>query len=118
MTIEQLPLIMIRALTITIVIECLAAWILRVRNRHDLTVVVLVNLMTNPLVVSIGAAVLVFAGRDMLMPATLAMEALVVIVECMVYSKTIDTECNAFVLSLVCNAASYMIGEILNRLFF
>ena len=118
MTLEQLPLIMLRALAFTILIECAAAWLFGVRTKRDQTTVVLVNLLTNPLVVSLGAATSLWIGIKAVRPVTLVMEALVVVIEGAVYKKTLVSERNPYVLSLICNLASFLIGEILNRYVF
>lgn len=118
MTLEQLPLIMLRALALTILIECAAAWLLGLRTKRDQTTVVLVNLLTNPLVVSLGAAVSVWIGIRAVRPVTLVMEAAVVIIEGAVYRKTLITDRNPYAVSLICNLASFLIGEVLNRYVF
>lgn len=115
---EQLPLIMLRALVITILLECAAAWTLGVRTKRDQTTVVLANMLTNPLVVSIGAAVRFFIGIRALLPATLIMEIAVWIVEGRVYKKTLKADRDPYVISLVCNLTSFLVGEVLNRYVF
>ena len=118
MTLEQLPLIMLRALVLTILIECAVAWLLGVRTKRDQTTVVLVNLLTNPLVVSLGAATSLWLGFKAVRPVTLALEVLVVVVEGAVYRKTLTTDRNPYAVSLICNLASFLIGEVLNRYVF
>ena len=114
MTLEQLPLIMIRALALTILIECAAGWMLGVRDRRGQGVIVLANLMTNPLVVSLGAAVQLFAGREYLAPVTIAMEIIAVIAEGFVYSRHLTSKTDPYILSLACNLSSYLIGAVIN----
>lgn len=118
MTLEQLPLIMLRALVLTAAVECAVAWLIGVRDKRGQSVVVLVNLLTNPLVVSIGAAVLYFAGPGALLTVTLVMEVIVVAVEGMVYHKMAVNVRNPFLISLICNLSSYVAGELLNRFVF
>ena len=118
MTIEQLPLIMLRALALTVIIECAAAWLLGVRNRHDQIIVMLANLATNPVVVSAGAAVMVFWGYDKLLPCTLVMEVIAVAVEAAIYRRNISTGISPVMLSIVCNLTSYLLGELFNRVLF
>ena len=118
MTLEQLPLIMLRALALTILIECAAAWLLGVRTKRDQTIVVLANCLTNPLVVSLGAATQVFIGLSAVRPVTLVMEAAAWAAEGTVYKRTLVSDRSPYVLSLVCNLASYLIGEVLNRYVF
>ena len=50
---------MIKCLLCTIVIELLMAVIIKVKNNKDLVNIILVNIVTNPLVVSIPVVVLV-----------------------------------------------------------
>ena len=118
MTIEQLPLIMLRALVLTAAVECAAAWLIGVRDKRGQSVVVLANLLTNPLVVSIGAAVLFFAGSGALLAVTLIMEVVVVAVEGIVYDKMTVNVRNPFLISFICNLSSYVTGELLNRFVF
>lgn len=118
MTLEQLPLIMLRALVLTIFVEGIAAWLLGVRTSRGQTTVALANLLTNPLVVSAGAAVQFFISPRALLPATLLMEAAVLFTEGAIYKKHLDVDMNPFAVSFVCNLASYGIGEILNRFVF
>ena len=118
MTLEQLPLIMLRALALTIVIEGIAAWLLGVRSSRDQVTVALANLLTNPLVVSAGAAVQFFINRSALLPAMLLMEIAVVFIEGAIYKKHLSMKTNPFIVSFVRNLASYGIGEILNRFIF
>ena len=115
MTLEHLPLIMLRAFALTVLVECAAAWCLGVRDCYSQIIVILANLMTNPLVVSGGAVVIVQIGYGALLPAMLVFECMAVMAEGFVYSKKLSVKCNSFLLSLLCNTSSYMIGELLNR---
>ena len=118
MTLEQLPLIMLRALILTLIIECITAWCLGIRSKQDQLVVALANLMTNPVVVAIGAAAAFFIGHGIVLPITIVMEIAVVLIEGVIYSNKLATAKNPYALSLLCNMASYGIGEILNRFIF
>lgn len=118
MTLEQLPLIMLRALVLTVVIEVSVAWLAKVRNRRDLIVVALVNVLTNPLVVSIGAAIALFIGYSYFLPIMIILEITALLVEASIYKKTLISQVNPFLLSLMCNGTSYIIGEFLNHYVF
>lgn len=118
MTLEQLPLIMIRALLITIAVECAVAWLLGVRSLRDQKIVVLANILTNPILVSTEAAVLLFAGRQALLYASVLLEVLAITVEGLVYRKRIRVSTGPLILSLVCNIASVAAGIILDRFIF
>jgi len=118
MTYEQLPLIMLRALALTVIIEGSTAWIMGVRNVRDQGTVALANILTNPLVVSLGAAAMYYIGPRALRPVTLTMEVLVFIAEGYIYKRRITCKADPYVLSLACNLSSYLIGEMLNRFVF
>ena len=53
MTIDELPIVMARCLFFTILIELIVALILKVRDKKDILNIILVNTMTNPLLVSL-----------------------------------------------------------------
>lgn len=109
---------MLRALFLTVIIECCTAWVLGVRSMRDQTTVMLANVLTNPLVVSAGAAVQFFMGYEYLLPAVLAMEIAAVAAEGLVYRGRLSAGTHPFMLSMICNLISYTAGEILNRLVF
>ena len=118
MTLEYLPLIMLRAFALTLAIECAVAYVMGCRSGRSQRTVVLVNLLTNPLLVSVGAAVSYWAGQQYLAIATMFMEIAAVITEAFFYKRERSIEINPLLLSLVCNAASFAAGEILNRFIF
>lgn len=118
MTLEQLPLIMVRALLITVAVECAVAWLLGVRTLRDQKVVVLANILTNPILVSTEAAILLLAGRQALLYASVLLEILAISAEALVYIKRIHANTGPLILSLACNLASVATGEILERFIF
>lgn len=118
MTFEQLPLIMLRALVLTVMIECAAGWLLGVRHRSEQLVIVLANLITNPIVVSGEAAVIFLAGWKALLPAAIVLELMALIAETAIYRKHIGKKPDPLLLSLTCNTVSLLIGEVLNRFVF
>ena len=62
MILLNLPKIMIICLLCTIIIECLVSFILRVKSKKDYLNIILVNILTNPLVVSISVLIQVTQG--------------------------------------------------------
>ena len=62
MLLMNLPKIMIICLTCTIIIECSIAFILRVKTKKDFLNILLVNVLTNPLVVSISSIIQTLYG--------------------------------------------------------
>ncbi len=108
---------MIKCLICTIIIELCGALILKVRDRKDLLNVLLVNILTNPLVVSIPVLILVRYGYKTSMIVLIVLEILTVLVEGFIYLKTLKyKKINPFGLSLILNISSFLIGEIINRI--
>lgn len=118
MTLEYLPIIMLRALVITMVIEATIAWLIGIREKNNLLVVVCVNLITNPLVVSLSAAIRFFVDISLFYPLTLCLEIAAVYIEGVLYRRYLKTNFNPFWISVILNVASYLLGEIINRFVF
>lgn len=115
MTIDELPIVMARCLFFTILIELIVALILKVRDKKDIINIILVNTMTNPLLVSLT----VYITYNRIFNRTLSvivLELLVVLIEGFTYKKVLKyKKINPFILSLILNASSYFIGEIINH---
>ena len=105
---------MIICLICTVVIEVIVALILRVRDKKDLINVVLVNILTNPLVVSISLYVHICYGYRYYRLSMIILEILVLIIEGFIYKKVLKRNINPYLLSLVLNASSYGLGLIIN----
>ena len=117
--ISLLPFIMIRCLILTILIECGIAYLLGVRKKTDVLIVMLVNLLTNPLVVSSVVAVNYFVGRQAAEIFEYVSEIAVFLIEGFIYRKKLDyKKINPFILSLLLNAASYLSGVVFNSIFY
>ena len=114
MTINDLPYVMLKCLVCTIIIELLLALILGVRNKKDLLNVILVNIATNPIVVSLPIFMLVKYGYEARMSSLYILEILTVFVEGFIYKKVLEyKKINFFILSLILNVGSYFIGKFL-----
>jgi len=117
MNISNLPYTMIKCLTCTIVIELCIALILKVKDKKDLLNIVLVNMLTNPLVVSIPVLILVKYGYTYSVISLIILEILTVLVEGFIYFKVLlYKKINPYVLSLILNIASFLIGVVINRI--
>lgn len=118
MNINELPLIMLICLSSTIVIELIMSLLLGIRSKKDILNVILVNIMTNPLVVSI----LMYITYNRLFNITISiiiLEILVVLTEGFTYKKVLTFDkINPYVLSLILNISSYFIGELLNNIIY
>ena len=115
MLINDLPIIMVKCLILTILIEVILAFILGIR-KGDTLIVILVNIMTNPLVVSLPIFMLVRFGTTYRIITLVILELLTIFVEGLVYSKTLNfKKINPYILSLILNIVSYGLGEIINH---
>ncbi len=114
MRLVDLPYVMIQCLLITLIIECSVAFILKYRKK-DLLNVLLVNILTNPIVTTIPVYFNVKYGVTSRNICLIVLELLVLIFEGFIYNKHItNRKINPYLLSLILNASSYLIGEVIN----
>ena len=118
MSINDLPLIMIKCLLCTIIIECIIGIIIGIRSKKDILNVILVNVITNPIVVSLPIYVMIKTSSITNRIRTLlVLEILVVLLEGFIYSKVLKyKKHNPYFISLILNLGSYIIGEVINKI--
>jgi len=115
---NQLPIYMIQCLLITIIAECIIARIFKIEIK-DLIIVLLVNVLTNPLLVSISFSTGIFFGNIYRIIVTIILEILVVFTEGFIYKKILfEKKFNPYTLSLILNISSYIVGWIINYIFY
>lgn len=115
MDLSNLPFIMIRCLLLTIIIELVVGFILGIRDKKDIINIMLVNVITNPIVVITPIIVYLRFGYKFEIITLIILEILTVIVEGLIYRKTLRyNKMNLILFSLILNACSYFIGEIIN----
>lgn len=108
---------MIFCLIITIIIECTVAFILKVRNLKDFFNIIIVNFMTNPLVVSIPVYLNIMYGIKYRNIAYYFLELFAMFSEGYVYKKYLKYDkINPFILSFVLNLTSFLSGEIFGKI--
>ena len=116
--INELPIVMIRSLLITIIIEVVFALILGIKEKKDIINIIIANIITNPLVVSISLYfnfVYLMKGKII---SLIIMELFAFVVEGIIYAKYIKLKkFHPFLLSLILNVASFSIGKVLQFLF-
>ena len=109
--------IIIVCLVSTIIIELLIALLLKVRDKKDILNILLVNVMTNPLLVTITMYINILYGLKYRNILIYPLEILVVLSEGFVYKKYLKyKKINPYVLSLILNISSYLIGLIINEI--
>ncbi len=115
----SLPYVMILCLTITIFVEVMVALILKIHNKTDILNVVLVNILTNPLLVSLLYLVFLKYGAIAKIVFEVVMEILIFVVEGAIYKKYLKYDkINPYLVSFILNAASYFMGgRIINAIY-
>ena len=114
MKISDLPIIMVKCLVLTILIECLVVYFL-IYIKKDLLNILLVNIFTNPIVSSVPVYFNVKYGVSGRNISLLVLELLVLIVEGFIYHKYLNNKkINPYLLSLILNGSSYLLGVIIN----
>ena len=118
MLISDLPIVMIRCLVITIIVEVLLAVIMGYRKK-DLVNVLLVNILTNPLLNSLVVYVNFYYGLKYRNIALLILEIIVVLIEGFIYQKYLQKrKINGYILSFILNTASYLLGIVINDIIY
>jgi hypothetical protein len=113
--ISELPYILIKSLLITEFLEILIAVILGIRNKEDILNIFLVNVITNPPLVSIMIYLnLRFFYNDNTIYLIL-LEVIAFIIEGTIYIKVLrNKRINGFILSLILNCASFILGNLID----
>lgn len=117
MSINNIPFILIKCLLLTIIIELSLALILGVRDKKDIINVILVNVITNPIVVMSQILLYLNFGYTIEVIGIVILEILVVPIEGLIYKKVLNyKKINPFILSLILNASSLIIGGFINNI--
>ena len=107
-------LYMLICLSVTIIIELSVALLLKVKDKLDLINILLVNILTNPLLVSTVNLISINYGSKIGYICLYTFEVLVVFIEGLIYKKYLNyKKINPYVLSLILNVSSYLIGLII-----
>ena len=110
-------LYMFICLLLTIIIELLVAYILKVNNKMDLLNILLVNILTNPIVVSTTNLISINYGSTIGYIYLYTLELIVVFIEGFIYKKYLNyKKINPYILSLILNVSSYLGGLIINTI--
>ena len=117
--INNLPLYMVISLLLTLAIEGLGSLILGIRNKMDSLVVFLVNVLTNPIVVSVTFLLGFYFGTSANITSLVILEIAAFLTEGFIYSKTLSyKKLNPYLVSIILNASSYFLGQIINKIIY
>ena len=115
MLISDLPYYMFKCLVLTIIIELIIAIIIGIRGKKNIINVVLVNIITNPLVVTLPFFLLIVFNYQVYKYSIYFLEVITLITEGFIYYKVLDYKrINPFIISLILNGASYLLGFVIN----
>lgn len=117
MLLYALPKIMIICLISTLLIECTIAFILGIRNKKDILNVLLVNVLTNPILVASTTLIKVLISIKAYHIAMPIFEISAFLIEGFIYHKCLThRKINGFLLSLILNICSYFLGIVINNI--
>lgn len=108
------------SLILTIVLEEITARIIGIKSKDDKIIVLLVNILTNPVVVYLVYMYLIFIGKYQSISYWILvaiLEILAVVVEGFIYKRKLEyKKINPYLVSIILNFVSYFTGEIINLL--
>ena len=108
---------LIISLILTIIIESSVSFIIGIRDKEDLKVVLWVNILTNPIVVYIANCLKLLNNNVAYNIVVVIMEILVIIVECIVYKKYLDYKKKSpLLISSLNNIISFSLGIIISKI--
>ena len=115
---KEIILVFAVCLILTIILEESAALIIGIRKRFDLAVILLVNVLTNPIVVFTGMVMGSYTRIPRVVYITF-LELAAFITEALIYRKLLYTKkLSPFILSLILNSVSFFIGTTIGGLIF
>lgn len=102
------------SLLLTIFVEEIIGFLLGIRGKYNFLVLILVNIITNPVIVYI-ANLLILLGRNAILIWLIPLlEVIVVIIEGLLFKKYLDyKKMNVYLLSFIMNLLSFCIGIII-----
>jgi hypothetical protein len=108
---------MLKCLVFTILIEIVIGLIIGIRNKRDFLIILLVNVFTNPLVTSIPTFIYISWGSTPYIISLILLELFAFASEGFIYEKVLNyKKINPFIISLILNLSSYLIGLLINNL--
>lgn len=110
---------LIISLILTLIIEVSISFIIGVREKEDLKVVLWVNILTNPVVVYIANCVKLLNNNLIYNIIVTIMEIIVIVVEFILYKKYLEYKGkSSLLISSVNNIISFSLGIIISKIIF
>ncbi len=107
-------------LALTVIFEIIAAFFLKIRRPRDYLLIVLVNIVTNPLLNLVIAFLLLWKINPwiILVITYVLLEPLVIFIECVYYRKWLSDGAHALRYSIILNLVSVAGGLLCQQFFF
>ncbi len=102
---------MLTALVLTVVIEAALAFLFGVRTRYGQGIVLLVNVITNPLLNAVLTVMSFYISPAAYYWFLVPLEMLVVFTEGRIYKSMLQIKMNPYLLSFLLNLGSWLIGS-------
>ena len=103
------------SLAATLVVEGLLGYLLGIRTKRDIRLVILANIFTNPAVVYGSIIVSIYFGSVVYTVVVLSLELLAILGEALIYRRYLSVRLmNPFLLSFILNLASFFAGIMIN----
>lgn len=102
-------------LCITIIVELVIGFFCGVRKKKDILLIILVNIITNPMVVFVVNLFKIFSPRYVIV-ILIVLEVSAFVIEGIIYKKYLKKDTNPFFLSLVANFSSYLGGKLISMI--
>ena len=110
---------LIISLCLTIIIEIITSYIMGIRNKEDINVVIWTNIFTNPVVLYLVNCVKLLNNNLIYNIIVTIMEVIVVIVEFIIYKKYLNfKEKSPVFISIINNIISFSAGIIISKIIF
>lgn len=116
--INDLPFYLILCLFCTILVETFFGILFGIRDKNNILIVILVQIVTNPVVVCSSFLINVYGGKIFRNICLMFLEVSTIFIEGKIYKKNLDyKKINPFILSTVLNTGSFVLGFLLERFF-
>jgi len=111
--------VLLTCLITTIVVEIVLAYLFKVKSKKDYLNIILVNIITNPIVVLFPYIIYLYHGITARYISLAILELLAFLTEGFIYYKFLKyKKINGYLLSLILNLSSYIIGNIINLIIY
>ena len=114
--INDYPLIIIKCLAITVIVELLFALIIGIKDKKDLLDILLVNVATNPLSTTFLLYINMRYVNKYHIPSWIVLEIFVFLIEGLIYTKVLKYDkLNGFIVSFMLNISSIALGYVIDK---